>query len=302
MKSSVSRLRTDLAALLVTLVYFLAGPAAADAIASHNVPSLASETPCSNICRALSRRLSQLARAQQQGGDLVRAAFLLRKALRVDPTNGLAYATRADLRSLRGDDLGAVGDADYAVGLEPKRALIYYYRGVVLSRMNLWASAAADFHIAAHLDPASVNAHYSLGWAMLAQGRHADAVVSLSRAIGHISMPAPAYFLRSHAYALLGNIDAAISDINAVIQSIPRYPEAHHRRAHLFMRKGYDAAALTDLAAAILNDPEDLLARTDLAYLCRLSGSRISQCQHVHMQTSPWARAFDHAAHFDLAR
>lgn len=252
------------------------------------------------INKAQGRRLTRRADELLRRGDLNGAATNLRRALRWDKGNANAYAARAQVRLLRGDNLGALGDADYAVTLAPKSALAFYTRGLINARMGFWSHASADYRIAAELDPQFRQglADYGLGWALMAQGRYKDAVISYTRAIALTSLPAPSYFQRSRAYEKLGDIEAAISDMNAVIRSIPQYPEAYHRRAHLFMRKRVHGAALSDLTAALAADPSDRFASEDIVHLC---GSPISD-EQCRLRLDPAIPpAAEHPQHFEFA-
>ncbi|KAB2943527.1 MAG: tetratricopeptide repeat protein [Hyphomicrobium sp.] len=70
--------------------------------------------------RMLSRRAYDLGVEYTRRGDLARAFEQLTTAIRFDPDNAIAYAARANVRSLRGDSMGAIGDADYAVARSPR--------------------------------------------------------------------------------------------------------------------------------------------------------------------------------------
>lgn len=252
------------------------------------------------VRKASARRLVRSAEQLLQKGDLAGAATYLRLAIGWDKASARGYASRAQVRLLRGDNLGAIGDADYAISLQPKSAMGFYTRGLIYARMGFWSNATSDYRAATLLDPQFRQgmADYGLGWSLMAQGRYAEAVVSYTRAVGRMPLPAPSYFQRSRAYEQLGDIDAAISDMNAVIRAIPQYPEAHHRRAHLFMLKRVHGAALSDLTVAVANDPNDLFAGKDIAYLCGTPASQ-EQCR---LRLDP-ARppAADHPQHFEFA-
>ncbi len=75
-------------------------------------------------------------------GDLGRAFDLLSTAIQFDRDNALAYAARSNVRSILGDNIGGVGDADYAIGLEPALAVAYYHRGLVYALLGMWIRLA----------------------------------------------------------------------------------------------------------------------------------------------------------------
>lgn len=299
--STASRLRAGLClAIPALLAAALPLPGSGATSESRHAVAHPHEPYVSPIRKALGRKLARSADQFLHRGDLSEAAARLRLALRWDKGNARAYASRAQVRLLRGDNLGAVGDADYAISLEPKSALAFYTRGLIYSRMGFWSNASADYRVATQLDPQFRQglADYGLGWALMARGRYADAIISYTKAIARTPLPAPSYFQRSRAYEQLGDIDAAISDMNAVIRSISQYPEAYHRRAHLFMRKRLHGAALTDLTAAVTNDPNDRFAAEDIVYLCG-SPTSDEQCRLRLEATTP--PAADHPQHFEFA-
>lgn len=195
-------------------------------------------------------------------------------AIQHDPDNALAYAARARVRSMFGDQLGSIGDADHAIALDPTMAFVYYNRGIIYARMRLWLGAADDFATAAFLDPdlGGGIVFSDLGTALMAQGRYGEAIANYSRAIGRTSAPAVSYFNRSIAYERSGQLDAAISDMNAVIESVPSFAEAYHRRALLFRRKVFHGQAIRDLDTALRLDPDDLVALEDRAALHKRLG------------------------------
>ncbi|CAN1723684.1 protein of unknown function [Hyphomicrobium sp. 1Nfss2.1] len=261
------------------------------------------EAPTRARNRALSKRIYSLAIAQSRGGDLRRAFTLLTKSIRIDPGNALACAARALIRAARGDILGAVGDSDYAIAIDPTLAVAYYNRGLINARVHLWASATEDFKTAALLDPGIGGGVVfdNLGRTLMAQGLFADAIISFTRALSHNPSHAMTYFHRSRAYEKTGQLDAAISDMNASVQAGGAFAEAHHRRAHLFLKRGQDGQALIDLNRALELAPEDDHARADRALLYEQAGDATAARQELSRlrpDYKPGGR--DHNAHFGL--
>lgn len=256
--------------------------------------------------QSFSQKAYKLGDRYSRSGELRRAYQLLSIAIQFDRDNALAYAARSNVRSMQGDNLGGIGDADYAISLDPTLAAAYYNRGLIYARLGMWVSATDDYTAAAFLDPDLEDGllYENLGLAQMAQDKFTEAVVSFSRAIGRGSQPADSYFSRSLAYERTGQIDAAISDMNAAIRSVPGYPEAHHRRALLFMRKGFDGPALLDLNNALEHDPGDLIARADRALLQEQMGNAgAAQADFEHLaKIGVDPRQLDRAAHIALMR
>lgn len=260
------------------------------------------EAPARARNRALSKRLYSLALAQSRGGDLRRAFTLLTKSIRVDPGNALACAARALIRAARGDILGAVGDSDYAIAIDPTLAVAYYNRGLIYAREQLWASATEDFKTAALLDPGIGGGVVfdNLGRTLMEQGLFAEAIISFTRALSHNPSHAMTYFHRSRAYEKTGQLDAAISDMNASVQAGGAFAEAHHRRAHLFLKRGLDGQALIDLNRALELAPEDDHARADRALLYEQAGDAAAARQELSRLRPDYKPGGHHNAHFGL--
>jgi tetratricopeptide (TPR) repeat protein len=226
-------------------------------------------------------------------GELGAAQRHFTRAIRLDPRNIFAFMARANVRSLRGDLIGALGDADYTIQQMPASAPARLVRARIYAREALWASAEDDYRMTAALDPKLGTANLFSEWAiaLMAQARFADAVANFTRAISMSAGPAEHYFHRSYAYERLGRLEAAISDLNATLQASPTHPEAHHRRASLFLRMGMDQLALIDLTIALEHDSADLRALADRALLHQRLGNlqaaaadlvRLSQSADAH--------------------
>lgn len=218
----------------------------------------------------------RLGLALARRGDLAAAQHQFTKAIKFDQRNTWAFVARANIRSLRGDVTGALGDVDYAIHLQPTFALARYVRARVYARERLWASAADEFKAVVVLDHRLATEQLFGEWAiaLMAQARFKEAVATFARAIARSAAPAEHYYYRSFAYERLGQLEAAISDLNATISIAPRYSEAHHRRSKLFIRKGLDPQALIDLNSALANDSGDLRALADRAALHQRLGNR----------------------------
>jgi tetratricopeptide (TPR) repeat protein len=203
---------------------------------------------------ALHRCMHDVAR-----GDLQSALANANVAVRADAGNALAYALRANVRSLRGDDAGALNDAGYAIELNPVLPEGYFYRARANARTGLWKDAADDLRALVFLDANFKDGmgRHDLGMALLALEDYQAAIINFTRAIGASKSSAQSYFYRSFAYEAEGAIDSAISDLNATIQRDPAFAGAHFRRALLFLRKGNETQARIDLRRAQELDPRN---------------------------------------------
>lgn len=245
-------------ALLATAVICSAVPASFASIRDGRATGYSARVEA-RTTRAIARWTARHCAFHMSRGELAEALKHANTSISRNVDDAAAYATRADVRSLLGDFVGALGDADYAVGLNPVLPSAYFHRAHVYSRAGSWRAAADDLTALNFLDPTfrQGEAHFELGVALLELRDYRKSIVSFTRAIGSRASFSRAYFLRSFAYEAEGETTSAISDLNATLQSEPTYPGAHFRRAILFLRQRNEAQARIDLRRAWELDPQN---------------------------------------------
>jgi tetratricopeptide (TPR) repeat protein len=104
-------------------------------------------------------------------------------ALALDPASGDALARRGYVRSLLGDDAGALADFAAALALDERRVEVYINRGVLYVRQGNFALGMGDFDLALTLEPGSVRALHNRAIAHAAEGSFARALADIDAAL-----------------------------------------------------------------------------------------------------------------------
>ncbi|CAN4077229.1 unnamed protein product [Withania somnifera] len=85
-------------------------------------------------------------------GNLEEASEHLTKAILLNPTSAIMYATRATIYIKMKKPNAAIRDATAALEINPDSAKGYKSRGIARAMLGLWADAAKDLHVASKLD------------------------------------------------------------------------------------------------------------------------------------------------------
>jgi tetratricopeptide (TPR) repeat protein len=105
------------------------------------------------------------------------------EALRLDPSNHLAFAGRGDAWYAQGEYVKAVKDYDEAIRLNPKSAWDRTNRGNAWYARMDYDRAIADYDEAIRLDPKDTRAFGGRGNAWYVKNEHANAVADYSEAL-----------------------------------------------------------------------------------------------------------------------
>lgn len=177
---------------------------------------------------------------------------LLRELYRIDPAHWTG-TTRPLLGGRRNDDNDAPPPAQ--IHREPNAA------------------------IAARLAPGTADAWFTQAIAEMNDGRYAEAVASLTRAIHLAGDDGEAYQHRGLAHVRLGQYAEALSDCNQALRIDPGDIDAHRTRAAAFVGLGQYDDAIADANRAIFSTRDDAeayyqrgLARMGLRQFSRAVG------------------------------
>jgi len=199
-------------------------------------------------------------------GDALLAAGDYLEALRhydgaIDPMNPDAlqlYRTAAALVGIGKDD-AALAKYDAAIKADPKLALAYYGRGILLAtRERAYTRAIADFDRTLTLDPANTHALIHRGEAYSQVGDFGHALADLNRAIQLDPRDPAAFVARGLVQQRRGALDLALADFDAALKVYPRDQQALRNRGALQSVLGHQAQAIADFDAVIemnRNDP-----------------------------------------------
>lgn len=199
-------------------------------------------------------------------GDALLAAGDYLEALRhydsaIDPSNPDAlqlYRAAAALEGVGKAD-AALSKYDAAIKADPKMALAYYGRGILLAtRERAYNRAIADFDRTLTLDPANTHALIHRGEAYSQTGDFGHALADLNRAIQLDPRDPAAFVTRGLAQQRRGAIDLALADFDTALKIYPRDQQALRNRGALYAVLGRHDQAIADYDAVIRmnrNDP-----------------------------------------------
>jgi tetratricopeptide (TPR) repeat protein len=201
-------------------------------------------------------QLYRMGAASEGLGDSNSALRQYDQAIKVDPKLALAYYGRGILLATRERAYRrAIADFDKVLRLEPTNVSAFIRRGEAYSQIGDFGHALADLNRALDLDAANPAAYVARG---LINGRHGDSSKALQDfdvALQLNSREASALRNRGALYAKLGQHDRAIRDFDTVVAIAPNDPIAFFDRGYaLFGKKQYELAVV-DYSTAISLDP-----------------------------------------------
>lgn len=240
-----------------------------------------------------------LARIAVKENNLGLANEYCDQAVALTPSNSQVYMRRAAVRSIMGNEGGAVEDylialstdqentpraiqelvslsrTNYPVvisGLSsairqaPKNGMFYFIRAMIAQGHCNYLAAIADYDkiINEHLDSyAGINA--SLAECYYALGKYDTAQLNVDYAISATHDNAFYYVLKSRIERALGNYPAALSAAEKALEKNPDYNDALIAKGLALLSSGDAAEASVSFSEAAMNNPED-------AYLSVLRG------------------------------
>ena len=161
----------------------------------------------------------------------------------------------------------AISEYTKAIGLNPKDAAAYVYRGMAYDSKGDNDAAIADYTQAIRFDPKDAKVHYDRALAYGKKGNDDAAIADFTESIRLNPKDANAHYYRALAYVSKRDNDMAIADCTQAIRLDPMHSLAYFSRGSAYLRKGlayeekgnYDKA-ITDYTEAIRLDPNDAAA------------------------------------------
>jgi tetratricopeptide (TPR) repeat protein len=160
----------------------------------------------------------------------------------------------------RGDLLGAIDNANWAVQTSSNDVRAYNCRGVLYLKKGDFTAALADFSQAIKLDPASHVAYRSRGKLRDRLGDYRGAILDFDRALAIDDRDLFIYLARGNARVNLHDYTAAIADFTQAIALDPQEPAAYVYRAQTATKIEELNRAIADyqMAANIYLERQDL--------------------------------------------
>jgi tetratricopeptide (TPR) repeat protein len=156
----------------------------------------------------------------------------LNLAIRLDPKNAKAYASRAVVFIRTNDFEQAFADLKMQIMLDKSDAMGYCNRGALFVVVKRFDRAIADLCEAIRLDSNCAPAYANLGEIYFKLDRFADAISCCTKALELFPASGESHFYRGKAFEALGQFDEAQADLDrsAAIGYTPGTIESYYRR------------------------------------------------------------------------
>ncbi len=158
-------------------------------------------------------------------GEYRRAVEDFDQALRSDPGYAIAYNNRGVAFVNLGEYRRAIQDYDEVLRLDPGDAFAYNNRGVAYEGLGEYRRAIQDYDQALRSDPGYANAYYNRGvaykglaWDLYLEGRNAEALADVDRALADRPGEAATIDTRAHVLAALGRPQEALAEFERAMQ------------------------------------------------------------------------------------
>ena len=162
----------------------------------------------------------------EQAGNKEAAIKDYSEAIKLDPSNAIAFFNRGNAYDQSGDYDKAIADYSEAIKLEPNDADAYNNRGQAYDNKGEFDLAIADYTAAIRIDKEDSRAYYNRGLTRTNKGEFDKAIADFDQAIKLSPRDADAYAGRASAYEELGNDAAAKADYRRALQIEPDHEDA----------------------------------------------------------------------------
>jgi len=189
----------------------------------------------------------------------------------------------------------ALAEVDQAIAEQPDDARLHYQRGRVAFQGGRWDVAAESFRAALGLDPYLTDAHNFLGATYDQLGRKSDAEAEYRLALADPAYPTPekVYYNLGLLFASQGRDAEAIDNLRKAVEIDPKYLEAHFRLASLLDRGGKldEAASEYQVAAPAFRDSGEFHYQLGLVYFRLGQTERARESLRRAIEVAPGSRS-----------
>ena len=211
-----------------------------------------------------------LGEAYSIAGSVPEAEGELRRALKLDPKNGIALLSLASIQ--KSSQRPAEAEKTLRLVSELSDPAVNGAYGEFLWQEGRREAAVAEFEKQARKAPDNRQARTRLVAAYLEMNRTADAEKALAQALKKNANDTDALLQRARMELQAGKIDQAEMDLNAVIRFVPNSAEAHFALAAVHKERGETEVARDELGAALRLKPDLLPARLWLVQSLMVAG------------------------------
>ncbi len=251
-----------------------------------------------------SMHLSNEGLALGSRGDFTGAIASFRRAIALNPTDGVPHYNLGLMQADAGDVKGAIRELTVAISLLPGQAKPWFDLGRAYERQGDGERALEAFAWAARLAPSddamqaklrsfetagiplgelpqhslyipndTAEDHLASGQKLRQEGRPMDAVSELLRALSLEPANADARGSLASAYVSMGNLDKAMLEYHKLLLVSPQDASAHFALGKILLKQGHAAQAASQFRAVLAYQPESAEARASLAQAVRASAA-----------------------------
>ena len=192
-----------------------------------------------------------------------------------NPNSYEGYLVRSEIYTEMGDFQEALDDAEKAVRITPKEAVVYDNRGCIYVKSgNDIKKALNDFNKAIELNINYIDAYVNRANVFLKMKDFKKAINDCTKAIELSPNEHTAYYNRGLAYMNVGETRKALDDYNKVIDIKPDIAETYAKRGLINSQSGNTQKAISDYEEFLRLDPDNKNAKLVRDELEKLKGAQ----------------------------
>jgi tetratricopeptide (TPR) repeat protein len=202
-----------------------------------------------------------------QAGRIDEAIADYSAALRLNPADGLTYATRGIAYVKLKDYDRAIADFTAFIQGNPDFVDGYNYRGAAYEEKGRHDQAIADYDHATRIDPDNAQAYALRAIAYEDKGEHRKALADCARALQHDAGYLPFFYARGDVARNKRDYERALANYNAAIEVRPKSPRAYFSRGQTYGAIGRFDLALADYRESIRLKPDLAMGYNNVAWI-----------------------------------
>ncbi|QEL14724.1 tetratricopeptide repeat protein [Limnoglobus roseus] len=188
--------------------------------------------------------------------------------IRADPERAAEYLVQRALLHLDcGNPQATLDDADTALRLDEDDGSAYEVRARAYFTLRQYASAAADFAVAAARDPLATSPRIGRLYALEQMQDWPAVIAAADELLARSPTMEQVLERRGRAYLAMGRPADAIADFDAIVQKRPRRMMGYFLRGTALEAAGDEAAAVRDFLQALECEPADAGTLNQLAWV-----------------------------------
>jgi tetratricopeptide (TPR) repeat protein len=193
----------------------------------------------------------------------------------------IAHIIRGNAYFNTGDYNRATRDYDEAIRLSPTNAVAFYNRANVFNSVGQYDAAIENYDKAIELRPDYANAFNNRCSAYTAKDQHDRAIEDCSRAIELDSTKANFFVGRGNAYSKKEDHDRALTDYDQAIRLDANYANAYSGRCSVLIDKADYGGAIESCDQALKRQPNNPTARNNRCWARAILGGPQEQLKQA---------------------